>query len=107
MNTLGAKQVIKMLLVLTTFILISITIFVLKQDLKNKVNNTGYQNSTNLTVDEVVELIKDDYIIINENGFIRYRGYTSDVLNSEYQDKEVKEIAYCDDREYTICIFIK
>lgn len=102
MKTLSTKnkQVVKMLLVLTTFILLSITFFALKQEARD------YQNSTNLTVDEVVELIKDDYIIINENGFIRCRGYASDVLNSEYHACEVLQIAYCDDREYTITIFI-
>lgn len=65
-----------------------------------KVEPTPNEKIT-MTVDEFVSLPGDFYYIVKDTG-------SWGVLESDvYMDREVVEIAVCDDTENTICLFIQ
>lgn len=89
------KKKVSFKCILTT-ILVSFLCFGLVGVINNKPKNT---------LDNVSKCIKEN-IIIKQDLKIIYRGKAKD-LKPTLVNKEVVEIATCDDTENTICIFIK
>ena len=87
---------------ITIFFIMFITIIVRDQILDHKAEVAlAEPTEITMTVDEFVSLPGDFYYIVKAEGDFG-------VLESDvYMDREVVEVAICDDTENTICLFIQ
>ncbi len=79
---------------------------IIYSEYNNKVYEYYYENENSIKLSKIQNLIIEDDILLNENGYIIYRGKSKNIP-MELLEKEVIEIESCDDRQYTTTIFIR